>query len=188
MALFLVGVVGCENSPPEHPVAKTAPTQNVLNYPQYLEFVKHLRDNFTPEGYSHVTDTVERPVTIIIEKDISFGKRETLTLTGDMKDPRPLPTQNRVVYQDQNQGYVLYLDVIYTDTWLGDQLLSWDLEAPNELPDVPVLGQSSQSLYSHKNFLVKVTLNAFKGQSAVTILKEINKLNRIVASHLAQDS
>jgi len=172
LSFMMMTVAGC-GTDDTNTVTAVAPTQQQLQAPQpsyheYRQVVKTFVDQFLPEGYTKIHDTLHYPVTVIVDPENTFGQRETLTLSGEKADPTPEPTQNRIIYQNQQSGLVLYLDFVYSEKLLPNNMLSWDNSPLPQLADYPQLRTSTENLLSFGHTLIKITITNVGGPQVLT--------------------
>lgn len=118
-----------------------------LTYGQYRKLVtdasKNLEFSTIPVVFSRTT--LDNPLYVIVNEEMSFGKRKKfMTLNDEPKDS----TQEQIIYVNLDDGYTLVTSWIYTDAFLGnDLLLSKQPESANEVFD---------HILSYKNILIHV--------------------------------
>lgn len=124
-------------------------TQDVLSYDQYVTLVHSIGNNlrFTSVPMRLTESTIENPTIIITNGDMSFGKKQYLSLRNDFQDS----TQHFLTYEDTKNDYKLITGWIYTDVNQGNNLLYFK-------PDVQGNTGDFNSLLSFKNILIHVQL------------------------------
>jgi hypothetical protein len=95
-------------------------------------------------------------VIAFVDKEVSFGKRTALTVTGDGTSLQP--TQNRVIFRNQDTSTLLLLDFLYLPKPLEDDLVSWDPTPAPAIRDVENVQKFHQNVLSFRNTLVKLTV------------------------------
>ncbi|WP_028551671.1 hypothetical protein [Paenibacillus sp. UNC451MF] len=140
-------------------------TQDVLSYDQYVKVVNSIQDKlqFSSAPMKLTDSTLKNPTIIITNKEMTFGKKENLTLRNDFKDS----TQYFLTYEDVKNGYKLITGWIYTDVNQGNNLLYFK-------PDVQGNTGDFNSILSYKNILIHVQLTrlASSSISSEDIVKE----------------
>ncbi|MGB8955203.1 MAG: hypothetical protein WCC10_07510 [Tumebacillaceae bacterium] len=188
--LLSLVAVGCTSDSTEESSKTVTSAQNkpieetLLSFQEYESLVKNFSSVYQYPNMIKVSDPLDSPLVVMVEKESTFGTRETLTLSGDMKDSHPQPTQNRFVYQDSKNGYVLYLDLIYLKRYLGNDMVSSEISPHSQVTDKDKINKSSNSLLSYHNVLIELTLISTNGTGSLTEKK--TDLTKSVVQFLEQ--
>lgn len=200
--IVLIGVVsllltGCTESekktttPSETPPITSekqspqASENTAFTYEKYYKLYTQMAKEFTYPSFKKVADQLESPEVVIVDKGLTFNKRETLTVPGGkVTSNKGESTQNRIVYEDKTNGLVLYLDLIYLRTSLGNDMVAWDSLAPKVLKDYPVLHHVNQNMLSYHNILVKQMLISTTDRPVTD--KEMNEVTQHVVKYLSE--
>lgn len=170
--LIIILIQGCHYSESEN--------NNLLSYEQFKKLFNELSEEFLPTNFVKVasTDNVEL---VAIDKESSFGKREILTLTGEQSNQE---TQERVVYGNEENKQIIYIDIIYLTKELDKDMVYWNSGALNEQLDNDIIKNFDENILSFYNILIKVTVfTEGIGKDSNTILREttlelVNYLNK----------
>ncbi|CAM4444171.1 hypothetical protein [Paenibacillus tarimensis] len=123
--------------------------QVVLSYDQYVDVIKSAKEklNFSTIPMKLTESTLESPTIVIVSGDMSFDKKEYLSLKNDFEDS----TQYFLTYEDTTNGYELIIGWIYTEVDQGNNLLYFK-------PDVEGNTGDFNSILSFKNILIHLQL------------------------------
>ncbi|MEX1029744.1 MAG: hypothetical protein WDZ91_06825 [Paenibacillaceae bacterium] len=120
-----------------------------LSYGQYINMVNSIKEklHFTTIPMKLTGSTLENPSIIIVNGDMSFGKKTYLSLGNDFKDS----TQYFLTYEDVKNGYKLITGWIFTNVSQGNNLLYFK-------PNVEGNTGDFNSILSYKNILIHLQL------------------------------
>lgn len=127
---------------------------NFISYEQYKELFSDLSESFLPNDCVKLTET-ENLYLIAIDKENSFGKRQFLTLDGEQSNT---PTQQSLCYESTNKDFILYIDLIYLNKELDNDLIYWNSGFAGEFIDKDLADIYRENILSFHNILVKITL------------------------------
>lgn len=150
---ILIILTACENNvnaPDIDPTPTTEQYQHdVLSYEQYVNIVSSIHDElrFSSATMKLTESSLEKSRIIIVDEDVSFGKKTYLSLNNELKDT----TQHFLTYQDTEKGYKLITGWIYTNVNQGNNLLYFK-------PNIEGNTGDFNSILSYKNILVHIQL------------------------------
>lgn len=158
----------------------TTVTNSKLTYDQYRQLYKEMSTDLTLSGVHKVEDFTQRGYLVFVEPEMTFGKRNVLTRTGDQTDEM---TQSKIAYE--GEGVAVYLDLIYLEQSLSNDMVF--IEAGTKhFKDLKFQERFQETILSYKNTLIRIgvystsekpipngMLNDF-GKSVVAYLKEKN--------------
>ena len=95
--------------------------KNILSYSQYIELMTFFKENmsFTTIPMEFLESTLENPYIIIVNHDMSFDKKNYLTLNNDSNES----TQYIIIFKDLINEYKLVTSWIYTEVNQDNNLL-----------------------------------------------------------------
>ncbi|MFF2908399.1 hypothetical protein [Paenibacillus sp. NPDC057934] len=127
--------------------------QALLTYGQFVNMVNSAKEKlvFQTIPMKLTKSTLENPSIIIVNGDMSFGKKNYLSLKNEVKDS----TQYFLTYEDAENGYKLTTGWIYTEVNQGDNLIYFK-------PDVEGNTGDFNSILSFKNVLIHLQLTYTK--------------------------
>ncbi|HHT88573.1 MAG TPA: hypothetical protein GX002_06155 [Clostridiales bacterium] len=126
----------------------------IISYEQYRKLFSDLSENFLPKDCVKLTAT-ENLHLVIVDKDNSFGKRGFLTLDGEQSDTS---TQQSICYESINKEYILYIELIYLNKELDNDLVYWHSNFADGFIDESLAKMYDENILSFHNILVKMTL------------------------------
>ena len=87
-----------------------------------------------------------------------FGKRECMSLTGGSTNQS---TQSRIVYISTDGNYILYIDLIYLDKDIGNDMVYSDVPSKTTLKN-EIVQKFRQDILSYNNSLIRITMYSNK--------------------------
>jgi len=167
--ITFINATGCSNtnktSDSTISSSVTSKQEDKLSYDKYMELLSSVKDNmsFTSIPMKLTSSTLKNPSIIIVNGDMSFGKKKYLSLNNDFKDS----TQYFLTYEDEKNSYKLITGWIYTDVDQGNNLLYFK---PNEEGNT----DDFNSILSYRNVLIHLQLisTAATNPSSEAFVKE----------------
>ncbi|KEQ22591.1 hypothetical protein [Paenibacillus tyrfis] len=132
----------------------TTNNETPLSYDQYLSLYKDMATNLDLKGYQKTEDNTVTPYLIQIDPQVSFNKREFMTKTGEQTTES---TQARIVFKKSDDGTIVYIDFIYLDKIIGNNLFYSDVSSKTTVSN-PNVSKYNTDILGFKNLLIKVTL------------------------------
>lgn len=99
-------------------------------------------------GLKIIRSTVRNPIVVHVDKGMSFGKREWITLKGEVVNS----TQEQLIYENDIKGYRLITTWIYQEISIGNNLLMLKPPEKDIAPNV------FDSILSYNNILIHVQI------------------------------
>lgn len=170
LAFVLVGTVvlaGCEE--PQKDVQKEAAASaahaeekvEILNYDEYSELFLSMTENLEIPGYTLLNSSTDTDI-IMIDKEISFNKREYLTLDGTYANKSQVQTSQESLFFGSEDGKTaLIITIAYTDAAIGEDIVSYVSSGGYNLPE-EVIQKSDLITLSYKNLIISVLQSAEK--------------------------
>lgn len=119
-------------------------------YEQYKVITSSVEKNFKFSNYEMKETTTKIDNIRIIERDVSFDKKELLTVTGTMDSGE---TQDKLVYVSDRK--YIEVDVIFSEINIGNQILYYD-SVSEILIDNKMIKNYRELMFSYKNVIFKV--------------------------------
>lgn len=143
-----------------------------ISFDEYLRLFNEFQTLSFPEYHLNTDISFLSPSVRAIEPDLSFGKRQFLTVDGEMDFDDDTSTE-RVLYFDSNQKRFA-ISLIYTETNIGNDFLGSDWLAFTEE------NLSNSFLISFHNVLILTTLEGTQPLD----FNEINEIHSIIIEKL----
>ncbi|MHB1654390.1 MAG: hypothetical protein ACYCVD_18260 [Desulfitobacteriaceae bacterium] len=146
IVLSLISITGCTT---ENTNNKSEEVN--FTYEQYQKLISLAKDGliFKTVPMKLSQSYFSNPTIIIVDKNMSFGKKNYLTLNNKQIDP----TQNFLTYEDKENDYKLIIGWIYTNINQGNNLLYFKPYIKGESTDF-------NDILSYKNLLIHVQLTS----------------------------
>lgn len=96
------------------PYEQTQTNDDRLSYQMYQTLTERVQDDLNIDGYVFKDTSADIPTATRVNQNLSFGKREWLTRSGDFDAPIE-PTQERYFYENEDSSRLLIITIAYTD-------------------------------------------------------------------------
>ena len=169
LACVLAGAVvlaGCEE--PQKDVQKEVTAASaahaeekaeILSYEEYSELFLSMTENFEIPGYTLLNSSTDTDI-IMIDKEISFNKREYLTLDGTYDNKSQVQTSQESLFFGSEDGKTtLIITLAYTDAAIGEDIVSYVSTGGYGLPE-EVIQKSDLITLSYKNLIISILQSA----------------------------
>ncbi len=159
---------------------QTQTNDDMLSYQTYQTLTEDIYKDLDINGYTF-KDTSKRILTATrIDKELSFGKREWLTRSGDF-DSQIEPTQERYFYENEDSSRLLIITIAYTDSYIGNDLIAYNINSGYDINEDLI--HSESIILSYKNLVIHVAQNsatplekiADTDQAALAITKYLDR-------------
>lgn len=138
---------------------KTNQTQkNIMSYQQYENLFKHMNDKLKIKNFQLKESTLGPDVTII-DKELSFNKRDWLTIDGTKDDLTPKSTQETLYFEDKKQTTLLSISFAYTNNYVGEDMLQYQVPSGYTKINQELANKSDLILLSYKNIVISIQQN-----------------------------
>lgn len=161
---LLVSLTSCSNK------GGNTINNDIYTYKQFQSIYQNMIDKLSFNHYKKLEDTKETNF-VFIDKKMSLGKRELLTLDGKQNHTE---TQERIVYKSKDNTKILMIDMIYLKKSLDDDMVYINF-FPTDLKERESLLLYDDLLLSKNNLLFQMTLISTNGKSLS--LKESYDIN-----------
>ncbi|MEN1987698.1 hypothetical protein [Paenibacillus hubeiensis] len=173
-------VVGCDAIKPEgqyeptiQTEVKNEPKTDIYTYEEYEALVQEFSEVVHIPNYTLKNIPLIKSL-VIVEKELTFDKRQSLTVNGDTSDMRP--TQQIYIYENKDQSTQIQVRIGYTKNYLDKDLVIWDSSKGFEKTNSGLSKNTDVATFLYKNLVISITVNAEKDASIVTMraaMKEI---------------
>lgn len=191
LAFCILGIAllsGCQGTTDIKPTAIESSikpmSMEVSNYTEYKNMYLNMAKNLKLDGFEKVEDYSSISKLVMIDKDISFDKRSNLTLSGE-KNPVD-STQQRIVFKDKKNKLAIFIDVIYINGDVGEDLLYSDVGVEKKENDQPAFRNYRTDILGYHNSIIKIsTYNIDTSPAdAKYMIEETNKIDKIIVKFL----
>ncbi|MNW36361.1 hypothetical protein D3C74_133740 [compost metagenome] len=126
----------------------------ILSYTQYEGLIKSVADNLNITDFTLKAASGENIV--VVEKELTFGKRENLTLDGKRNMANVQPTSHLFIYENQDQSKQIIIRFSFNTNFIGNDLLDWSGTNSYENINSKLASQMDMATLSYKNILITV--------------------------------
>lgn len=177
---MILGLYACSdsNKTSDTPVTNNVKTeirkQDMFSYEQYVKLVNFIKENLKFKSVTlKPSGSLPRNLTVSFDKEMSFGKKTVTTLNNEHNNKS---TQYFLEYDDNENGYKIIIGLVYTDIYMGDNLLYFKPYTVGETNDMNVM-------WSFKNILIHLQTVSTSSDNSK---EELGKENRLVALELVE--
>jgi hypothetical protein len=159
---LLFVIIGCKSNNNIEPSKNI----NILSNIQYHELISDMSSKINIPKFKILNSTLEDSQRVAVEKSISFNKRAFLTTNGEVDGPK---SQERITLVNQKDNYQLFIELIYLDNFVGQDLVYWNVNEDSQKND-DINSRYKDSIMSYKNLLIKTTIISKSGKVDYTEL------------------
>ncbi|CAH1204327.1 hypothetical protein PAECIP111893_02224 [Paenibacillus plantiphilus] len=142
------------------PVSQQSP-QEISNHSQLIHYSEYQQifETFTKElsisGYSYKSGSVG-PNIVIMDKDLSFNKREYLTLDGKFDMNNTQPTSELLLFENEDSSKQLAIRISYTTSYIGNDLVDWSSSRGYSGTNEALAKKTDLVTLSYKNLILTI--------------------------------
>lgn len=170
---FCVGIIVKINILNEQISSNLESNQKKVSYDDYESIFKYIVENISIDGFNVRANTLGNNMTII-DKDLSFNKRETLTLQGNANMNIVQPTDEQLTLESNNNNTQITISILYLDTYIGNDFIAF----PNNLGfddlNEDLINKAVLTSFTYKNLIFLVHQVA-SDEYDVDLMNNINR-------------
>lgn len=179
LSTVYVSLVGCSNSdskiaenPTEIEVKKTTEkTKKILSYAEYQTLFEALKNNLKISNFELKNGTFVGDLTIV-DKDLTYNKRQYLTLNGELDNGDPQTTQELLIFENKNQSTQISIRIAYTPNYIGEDIIDWSMLSGLSNINEKLSEMSEIVTFSYKN-IVFIVHQISESKKDIEITKEV---------------
>ncbi|WP_214801177.1 MULTISPECIES: hypothetical protein [unclassified Exiguobacterium] len=152
----------------------------IMNHDQFEQLFAHMNEHLKIDHFQLKASTRGSDFTII-DKELSFGKRNWLTVDGSSDSAS---TQESLYFEDKKQTTQLSVHFAYTDHYIGEDMIQYPSSSGYDKLNQKLANQSDLILISYKNLVISVQQNKLSKVDPETtklaverVIKELGQLN-----------
>ncbi|MWC29750.1 hypothetical protein [Paenibacillus sp. MMS18-CY102] len=126
----------------------------ILSYSQYKDLTDRFQSNLIIPEFTLKAESGKNIV--IVEKDLTFEKRENLTLDGSRDFANVQPTSYIFIFENQAQSKQIIVRVSFNKNYIGNDLLDWSRLNNYANINEKLASQFDMATLSYKNLIVTV--------------------------------
>ncbi|WP_419871427.1 hypothetical protein [Candidatus Pristimantibacillus sp. PTI5] len=134
-------------------------TNSLYSYEQFVELTNQLAEDIVIPGYE-IKNYPLIPSIFIIEKELTFGKKDTLTVSGSLNDQRPV--QQLFIFENKDQSSQIHIRLAFTNTDMGKELVSWDIPTGYDNTSEELSDNTDLATLTYRNLVITVMQNTSK--------------------------
>lgn len=188
--ICLTSLTGCWNNPIEQPPANVpspsnkaiAETKNKPNYEDYKKLLNDFTNNIDIKGFRLIPPI---PTIFLIDRDLTFNKKDTVTLDGGVNDLNP--TMQLFIFENPEKSVQLYVRISYTDVEMGNNLVSWEIPSGHAHANPELLNRTDMATYTYRNLIITVTQNTKKNAELDTTKEAVRSVLRILEKYYSDN-
>ncbi|MDG4655447.1 hypothetical protein P6P90_04230 [Ectobacillus antri] len=127
----------------------------VISFEEYRKLFEQLNDSIKVDGYTLKASSLGPDVTAI-DKDLSFGKREWITIDGKMNNTEPESTQEMLFFENARGTSQITITVGYTDNYIAEDLLIYPTNRGYDELNRELADKTDSIVVAYKNILISV--------------------------------
>ncbi len=124
LTFFTINFNKINSKPSSRVINENVKKEEIVSYDKYEEFFDYVIKNINVEGFEIVADTLGNNLTVI-DKELSFGNRESLTVRGDLNMDLSQPTEEILILEDKDKKNQITISMIYTKKNIDNDLISY---------------------------------------------------------------
>lgn len=129
-----------------------------ISFQQYSELFENLSSNLNIPGYKLENSTLGDDLTMI-DKDISFNKREYLSIDGKYSPTNVESSQETLFYLNEDKDRALIVTLAYTDSTIGNDIIFYNITNDYGLPE-EITNKNDLITLSYKNLIISILQSA----------------------------
>ncbi|MGG0815608.1 hypothetical protein ABE142_23530 [Paenibacillus alvei] len=182
-------LVGCSNS--DSKIAESRikigdttieNTKKILSYAEYQTLFEALKSNLKISNFELKTGTFTSDLTIV-DKDLTYNKRQYLTLNGELDTGEPKTTQELLIFENENQSTQISIRIAYTQNYIGEDIIDWSMLTGLSNINEKLSEMSDIVTFSYKN-IVFIIYQISETKKDIDITKEtIRNIQNITSKY-----
>ncbi|AJS58048.1 hypothetical protein [Paenibacillus sp. IHBB 10380] len=182
LLLLLLLIVGCNSKgnseilsvedsalivTPEKVKVEDQKNEIIISYEQFSDLSGKLAKDIRIPGFK-LRNTPIYPSIMLVDKDITFDKKQSITVDGTLDDLRS--TEQLLIYENDNQTMQIQIKIAYTSVVIGNELVSWNLSSGYESTSKELSNNIDLATLTYKNIIITILQNA-KDRTELEITK-----------------
>lgn len=127
----------------------------LITYSEYQQIFETLTKELSISGYSYKSGSVG-PNIVIMDKDLSFNKREYLTLDGKFDMNNTQPTSELLLFENEDSSKQLAIRISYTTSYIGNDLVDWSSSRGYSGINESLAKKTDLATLSYKNLILTI--------------------------------
>ncbi|MBG9736890.1 hypothetical protein M5X00_10510 [Paenibacillus alvei] len=189
LSTVCIFLVGCSNSDSKIAESRTKigdttieNTKKILSYAEYQTLFEALKSNLKISNFELKTGTFTSDLTIV-DKDLTYNKRQYLTLNGELDTGEPKTTQELLIFENKNQSTQISIRIAYTQNYIGEDIIDWSMLTGLSNINEKLSEMSDIVTFSYKN-IVFIIYQISETKKDIDITKEtIRNIQNITSKY-----
>lgn len=142
----------------ENDDGKKQKVEGSISFQQYSELIDNLSSNLKIPGYNLENSTLGDDITMI-DKDISFNKREYLSIDGNYSPTKIESSQETLFYLNEEKDRAFIITVAFTNSSIGNDIIFYNITNDYGLPE-EISNNNDLITLSYKNLVISILQSA----------------------------
>ncbi|MFX3643426.1 MAG: hypothetical protein ACE3L7_33040 [Candidatus Pristimantibacillus sp.] len=181
LVLLCTFAIGCESNPTEvknepsisNVVDNDKKNKDVFSYEQYTTLIQDFAEKVQIPNYE-IKNTPLIKSLVLVEEELTFDKKQSLTLEGNKSDMRP--TQQILMYENKDQSTQIQIRIGFTKNYLDEDLVIWDSSKGFEETNKELSSKTDVATYLYKNLVISILVNTEKDASIPTMRNAMHEI------------
>lgn len=157
-----------------------------LDYNTYEELFKYLIKNIDVPNFSVKASTLGDNISKI-DKDLSFNKREYITLTGKMEIDNISPTEEQIILENKEQEKQITIGILYTNSYLGNDLVGWLNNQGFSDINSDLASKNNSVILTYKNLIISINQCSTNKIDIDTSINTVRELIHLLKSYFDEE-
>lgn len=157
-----------------------------LDYNTYEELFKYLIKNIDVPNFSVKASTLGNNISKI-DKDLSFNKREYITLTGKMEIDNISPTEEQIILENKEQEKQITIGILYTNSYLGNDLVGWLNNQGFSDINSDLASKNNSVILTYKNLIISINQCSTNKIDIDTSINTVRELIHLLKSYFDEE-
>ncbi|NOJ74023.1 hypothetical protein [Paenibacillus alvei] len=176
VSVFLVGCSNSDSKIAENPTKiegkkTTENTKKILSYAEYQKLFEALKSNLKISNFELKNGTFTGDLTIV-DKDLTYNKRQYLTLNGELDNGVPKTTQELLIFENKNQSTQISIRIAFTQNYIGEDIIDWSMLSGLSNINEKLSEMSEIVTFSYKN-IIFIIHQISESKKDIEITKEV---------------
>ncbi|TVX89595.1 hypothetical protein [Paenibacillus agilis] len=139
--------------------------EKILTYPEFQELAIDLEKKLKIKGFHFKNGSSTLTDITLIDKKLTFGKRDTLVLSGSLEPNKiPQPTHHLLIFEDNDDPSKvknqLVVRLAYTNSYIGNDIVDGNKNAGFKGTNQTLAESTELMILSYKNLIISVQLTS----------------------------
>lgn len=134
-------------------------TNELISYSEYEKLFETIVNKIDINAFEVKANTLGDNASKV-GMEVTFGKREYLTKSGNLNTNNIEPTEEHIVLENKNQSNQITIGVFYNENYIGNDLLGWTNNYGFNDLNEKLVQNANFAVLSYKNLIILIHQNA----------------------------